>query len=75
MRDTSDETGRPASWRGAAFAAAYGAITAAVAYLLGRGNPVSMVAIFIVIGVAVRLYAARQIRRRGDARPPWWRWL
>jgi uncharacterized membrane protein YfcA len=75
MKDTSDETRRQPSWRGAALAAAYGAIAAVLAYVVGRGNPVAMVAIFIVLGVAVRLYAARQTRRRGEERPPWWRWL
>jgi hypothetical protein len=64
-----------ASWRGVAFASAYGAIAATIAYLLSGGNPIVMLAIMVVIGILVRVYAYRLIRRRGAKRPPWWKWL
>lgn len=63
------------SWRGAALAAAYGATAATIAYLLGGGNPVAMLAIMVVIGVLFRLWGFRLIRRRSASRPPWWKWL
>lgn len=71
-----DPTARPKpTRRGLALAAAYGAIVATVAYVVGGGNPFSMLVVMIVIGVLFRLYAYRLIRRRGDERPPWWKWM
>lgn len=61
--------------KGLAFAAVYGMVVATIAYLVGRGNPFWMLVVMIIIGIGFRLYAYRLIRRRGDARPPWWRWL
>ena len=61
--------------RGLMFAAVYGAVVATVAYLVGRGNPLWMLVVMVVIGVLFRLYAYRRIHRRGDERPPWWKWL
>lgn len=66
---------RRPSWRGAMFAAAYGAIAASIAYVIGRGNPFTMLVVMVVIGVLFRLYAFSIIRRRGSERPPWWKWL
>ncbi|HVM14846.1 MAG TPA: hypothetical protein VM287_11035 [Egibacteraceae bacterium] len=63
------------TWRGAAFAAAYGAIAATLAYVIARGSPLGMLAVMIVVGVLFRVYAYSLIRRRGDERPPWWKWL
>ena len=61
--------------RGFMFAAVYGAVVATIAYVVGGGNPFWMLVVMIVIGVVFRLYAYRLIRRRGEARPPWWKWL
>jgi len=61
--------------RGAAMAGAYGAVVASLAYVIGRGNPLWMLVVMIVIGVAFRLCAYRLVRRRSQKRPPWWRWL
>lgn len=66
---------RPTTWRGAGFAAAYGAIVASVAYLIAGGNPLWMLAVMVAIGIGFRFYAYRLIRRRGQERPPWWKWL
>jgi hypothetical protein len=69
-----DRRPKPA-WRGAAFAAAFGAITASIAYVVSRGNLVAMLAVMVAIGILFRLYAYILIRRGGTERPPWWRWL
>lgn len=61
--------------RGAAMAGAYGAVAASLAYVIGRGNPVWMLVIMVLIGVGFRLCAYQVIRRRGPDRPPWWKWL
>jgi hypothetical protein len=34
-----------------------------------------MLAVMVVIGILFRLHAYSLIRRRGDERPPWWKWL
>lgn len=57
------------------FAAVYGAVVASVAYLVAGGNPLWMLIVMVVVGVFFRLYAYSLIRRRGDERPPWWKWL
>jgi hypothetical protein len=61
------ERPRP-SWRGAAFAAAYGAIVASLGYVIGRGNLLWALVVMVVIGVLFRLYAYHRIRRRGGGR-------
>jgi hypothetical protein len=61
--------------RGLAFAAVYGMVVTTIAYAIARGNPFWMLVVMIIIGIAFRLCAYRLIRRRGDERPPWWRWL
>jgi 4-hydroxybenzoate polyprenyltransferase len=72
----SGEIERPRwTWRGAAFAAAYGAIVATLGYVIGRGNLFWALVVMVIIGVLFRLYAYHRIRRRGDQRPPWWKWL
>ncbi len=63
------------TWRGAAFAAAYGAIAATIAYVVGRGNLVVALLVMVVIGVLFRVGAYRRLRRAGGERPPWWKWL
>jgi len=74
--DRPGSTDRPGpTWRGAAFAGAYGAISASLAYVIGRGNLFWMLAVMVIIGLGFRLCAYRLIRRRGDGRPPWWKWL
>ena len=76
MSDRPDADTHPKpTLRGVAFVAAYGAIAATVAYVLGRGNPFWMLVIMIIIGIAFRLYAYLLIRRRGHDRPPRWKWL
>jgi RsiW-degrading membrane proteinase PrsW (M82 family) len=73
MNDQSDR--RRPTRHGLVFAAVYGAVVAAVAYLVAGGNPLWMLIVMIVIGVLLRLYAYLVIRRRGAERPPWWKWL
>jgi|GEM_PF-5884109 len=76
MNDQPERVARPKpSRRMLAFAAVYGAVVATVAYLIAGGNPFWMLVVMVVIGVLFRLYAYRLIRRRGDERPPWWKWL
>jgi hypothetical protein len=58
-----------------AVAAVYGAVVATIVYLVGGGNPFWMLVVMVVTGVLFRLYAYRLVRRRGDERPPWWKWL
>ena len=50
--------------RALTFAAAYGAIVAAVSYVVAGGNPFWMLAVMVLIGVLFRLYAHLLIRRR-----------
>lgn len=71
----SDTARARPSWRGAAFAAAYGMIAATLGYVIGRGNPFWMLVVMVVIGVLFRLWAYLLIRNRGADRPPWWKWL
>ena len=63
------------SARGLLFAALYGAVVASVALVIARGNLFWMLIVMIIIGIAFRLYAYRLIRRRGQDRPPWWKWV
>jgi hypothetical protein len=73
MNDQPDR--RQPTRRGLAFAAVYGAVAAAVAYMVAGGNPLWTLIVMIVIGVLFRLYAYLLIRRRRAERPPWWKWL
>lgn len=73
--DPSEPKASRPTWRGRAFAAAYGAIVAALGYVIGRGNLFWALVVMIVIGVLFRLYAYLLIRHRGTERPPWWKWL
>lgn len=76
MNDQPERVARPKpSRRMLVFAAIYGAVVATIAYLVAGGNPFWMLVVMVVIGVLFRLYAYRLIRRRGDERPPWWKWL
>lgn len=63
------------TWRGAAFAAAYGAIVATLGYVIGRGDLLWALVVMIIVGVLFRLYAHHRINRRGAERPSWWKWL
>lgn len=40
-----------------------------------RGNLFWMLVVMAIIGLLFRLCAYRLIRRRGEGRPPWWKWL
>ena len=71
---TEPKRSRP-TWRGAAVAAAYGAIVATLGFVIGRGNLFWAVVVMIVIGVLFRFSAYLLIRRRATERPPWWKWL
>jgi hypothetical protein len=53
--------------------AAWGAITAGIAYLISRGSIPFFIAAILVIGVAQRVIAVRVARRRGSNPPPWWK--
>ena len=69
------ETHPRPTWRGIAFASAYGAIAATIAYLIAQGNPFRILVVMIAIGILFRLYAYLLIRRRSHDQPPWWKWL
>jgi hypothetical protein len=74
--EPSGKTERPRrTWRGAAVAAAYGAIAASLGYVIGRGDLFWALVVMIVIGVLFRLYVHNRINRRGDEHPRWWKWL
>lgn len=60
------------TWRTLAVVALWGATTAAVAYLLSRGNLIAFAVIVLVIGIAQRVLAVRSVRRRGHDAPRWW---
>jgi hypothetical protein len=42
-----------------------GAMTATLAYVIGRGNPLGMIAVFAVIGVGQRVWAHHYRKRHG----------
>ena len=71
---TTPNTSRP-TWRGAAFAAVYGVVVAALGLVISRGNLFWALVVMMVLGALVRIYALAMIRRRGRDRPPWWKWL
>jgi hypothetical protein len=73
--DQDGATPHRPTWQSATFAAAYGAIAASLAYLIAAGNPLWMLAVMIAIGILFRLYAYTLIRRRGQVRPSWRKWL
>ena len=75
MSERPQHPGPRATRRGLAFAAAYGAIVATVAYVVAGGNPFGMLVVIVVIGGLFRLYAYRRTRQRRDDRPLWWKWL
>ena len=73
---TADREPRPRpTWRGAAFAAAYGAIVATIGYVIGRGDLVVALLVMVAIGVLFRVWAYLRLRRAGHERPPGWKWL
>jgi Flp pilus assembly protein TadB len=51
--------------RGLIFAACYGAIVTTVAYLLARGSILWFIAIMVLLGLAVRVWAVWYRRRHG----------
>jgi len=55
--DPSESKRSRPTWRGAAFAAAYGAIVATLGYIIGRGNLFWAFVVMIVIGVLLRFCA------------------
>jgi hypothetical protein len=61
--------------RGAFRAAAFGVVVAAIGLIIGRGNPFWALLAMISIGILIRIGAYVLIRRRGNRRPPWWKWL
>jgi hypothetical protein len=73
--ETDPAQPRRTTWRGAAFAAAYGAIVAIVGFVIGRGNLFFALVVMVLLGVLFRFYAYTRIRRQGSERPPWWKWL
>jgi uncharacterized membrane protein len=73
--ETDSAKPRRPSWRGAAFAAVYGAIVAIVGYVIGRGNLFVALVVMVLLGVLFRFYAYTRIRRQGSERPRGWKWL
>ena len=63
------------TWRGVAYASAYGAIAATLGLLIGQGNLFWALIVMIAIGIIVRLTTYLLIRRRAGEHPPWWKWL
>jgi Flp pilus assembly protein TadB len=60
--------------RGLIFAACFGAVVTTVAYLLARGSLLWFIAIMVIVGVGVRVWALWYRRRHGlpmrRTRPP-----
>jgi hypothetical protein len=54
--------------------AAYGAVTALVAYLISGGSVVWFLVVMVGFGVLLRLSARAVVLRRGERPPRWW-WL
>jgi hypothetical protein len=74
--DSSDAPARPGpTLRGVGRAAAFGLAVSALGLLIARGNPFGAVLVMITIGILIRVTAYVLIRRRGNRRPPWWKWL
>jgi hypothetical protein len=63
------------TWRGVAYASAYGVIAATLGLLIGQGSLVWALIVMIAIGIIVRLCTCLLIRRRAGEHPPWWKWL
>jgi CHASE2 domain-containing sensor protein len=66
-------TGRP-PLRTLVAVAAWGAVSALIAWTIARGSVLVFLAVMVGIGIAMRLVARHLVLRRGQQPPRWW-WL
>jgi hypothetical protein len=57
------------------FAALYAVVVGGIGLIIGRGNIFVAVLFMFGVGILLRIWAYRRIRRAGADRPPWWKWL